>query len=574
MLNRKTKIKEFFSHYGILLILCFFGFVGISGLFYNYSLNTVGDEAPLTVATLRLIADQSLRPAYPTFYHMPLAVYFYLPVFVIFIFGLFWTGVFVDASSFKQFVILDYVKFFPLARLITLGLSLLSIYLIYRISWKLFKSRLAGVVSAYFLATSLLFIQMSHFGKVWIPQVFVVLVALYWITDLFLSQEPKIKIYCKSAFGVILALGTHFIGSLVYISFLIAHYFSNKKKSVREIVFDKKLLLANLLIVLAVLVIYYLNPYGFNNYGSQIMPSVQKATVPYDSIGGLSDINSQSLSTFVDKEFFYFKILWESEPLLLILGILGLGILFVKRRSLFYLLGSFIIIYYLSVSLLGQISFYILPIIPFLAISATAVFYFGQQYINKKWLLVILGFSMIITFIPVMVWSYRIHESSSRIQAMNFIYKNIPNGEKIINFDSYLTLNENRKSIEDIKKYTNFLIQKRAYLLTLPETRYPEPKYDVLTRAHYEAVPVELTDEDWHFVVMTWWNPAERINQLEKLKNSGFDKKPLLIKRFPNSATMDSVYIDLSSAMRHPLYSLFNQTSSGPIVDIYRVMSK
>ena len=217
------------------------------------------------MATLRLIADHSLRPAYPTFYHLPLAVYLYLPVFVIFIAGLFWTGVFHDISAFKQFVILDYFKFFPLARLVTLGLGLLSIYLIYKISQRLFKSQLAGVIAAYFLATSLLFVQRSHFGKIWLPQTFTIILALYWITDFYSTRQAGVKHYLKSALGVILALGTHLIGAIVYVSFIVAHYLRNKEKPLRAIVLEKKFWLVNLLIILAIPAIYYKNPYGFNH---------------------------------------------------------------------------------------------------------------------------------------------------------------------------------------------------------------------------------------------------------------------------------------------------------------------
>ena len=101
----------FLEKYGIVIILCFFIALTVTGIFYNYPLsNTVADETVLLAAALKMIADPSLRPDYPTMYHMPVGAYMYLPFFVILLAFLRLSGLFTSMEALKEFGILHYGK--------------------------------------------------------------------------------------------------------------------------------------------------------------------------------------------------------------------------------------------------------------------------------------------------------------------------------------------------------------------------------------------------------------------------------------------------------------------------------
>src|SRR3990167_7566636 len=221
------------ERYGIVYILVFFSVLALVGIFSSFSvLNLVGDETVLTVATLKMLAEKSLRPAYPTNYHMPFGVYIYLPFFIV-----------------------------------VLGVA--SVYLVYRICRKLFDNVFIALLAAFLLATSAMFLQLAHFGKVWMPQIFVIMLAFDFIAGLYKKEQPKLRDYFWPAFWTGVSFGTHFIGVLVYAPFLVVHYFKNREKKFAEIfIKNKNLWFANGVVVILIFLSFYLNPYGFINYAS------------------------------------------------------------------------------------------------------------------------------------------------------------------------------------------------------------------------------------------------------------------------------------------------------------------
>ena len=124
------KFTDLIINNALLIILGFFSLLCLAGIFYDYPLNTVGDESTLLAATLKMIGHYSLRPADPSFYHMPLVVYFYLPFVLIFLITLRVGGVFTSTQSIKEFVILDYYKLIPLARVLNIVLACPPIFVL------------------------------------------------------------------------------------------------------------------------------------------------------------------------------------------------------------------------------------------------------------------------------------------------------------------------------------------------------------------------------------------------------------------------------------------------------------
>jgi hypothetical protein len=184
--------------------------------------------------------------------------------------------------------------------------------------------------------------------------------------------------------------------------------------------------------------------------------------------------------------------------------------------------------------------------------------------------LAVIGLILAISFVPPIIWDYRLIQPSTIIEAKNWIYKNIPGGSRIIDFDFPLDLNENKQTVIDIKNTTEQFNIKRAYLYALPENDYPKPNYYLLYASYYEKVPRELLDKKYDYLIIVW-DTGDLNNKLKVLENLKLKQKYNLIKKFPENATENNFSMDMSD-MTNPIYNLiFKIRQNGPTVYIYKM---
>lgn len=567
---------DFIKKYGIIFILVFFVAISITGIFFNYPVSTtIGDETVLMAATLKMIAEPSFRPNYPTNYHMPFGAYIYLPFFVVFLVFLRLSGLFTGTEDIIAFGMLDYAKLLPVARFISVFLGAVSVYLVYKICERLFKSKFISLVAAFFLSTDLMFVYLSHFGKVWLPQIFVILIALYFIVVLYQKENVIWKDYLLAAFFTGVSFGTHFIGILIYFPFLVVHYLKNKSKKLNEIfIFNKYFWFSNLVIAGLMFLVYYLNPYGFINYGSY------SAVIATDVVGDSIGVGGGGVD-FLEGFTFYGIILWEYAPILTLIYLFAMIPLFLQRRDLFLILNSFVLGYYSVIGpLMGSVGHphphYVSPIVPFMAIVAA----YGIHYAYKKSAFVSISPKIRIAlmtplfvsflYLP-LLWDYTLIKPTTIIAARDWIYNNIPQEAGILNFYGYLQLNETRESIEDTSKYNpNFLIKRQKYLLSISDIDYPKPNYYVLVPTlYFDGVPKELLEKEFDYAILSWMNRNDYESVLRQAELFGVKEKNLL-KIFPTGATFDSSNSDIEN-IRHPLKNLPKLDYVGPIIAIYKL---
>ncbi|MDD4900817.1 MAG: glycosyltransferase family 39 protein [Patescibacteria group bacterium] len=569
----KVKLLNFLQAQGLRLIIIIFFIVGITGIFYDYSLNTGGDETVLMAAAIKMISEHTLRPNYPTFYHLPAGAYFYLLPFILFFILLRLLGVFTSLSSLKEFGTIDYLKFLPFARFLTVLMGMISIYFLYKITQKIFNNKWVSLLAAFFLSSSLMFVQVAHLARVWIPQVMTILLAFCLIIILYQRREDKLKDYLLVGLSIGLAFGTHVVGLAVYASFFTAHYLKNASKKIKDIfILNKYFWLVNLVIIMCYFLLFYLNPYGFKNYinkQGRILPNIS-----YLSQNNLSDdiANAGLHRDFFDKMAYYPNALLQHEPLLVLLSLLGFVILFLRERKIFYIIVSFIIVYYPVISFVGWEPRYILPVVPFMALAAGYGISALYKKINKAAVISSLVPIMIIIFAIPLIWDYRIIQPGTRLTARGWIYKNIPAGSSIINFDPALELNENQSCLADINKFaSSYFTKKRAYLLSQPEEEYPGPNYYVLNYGYFNDLPKELLNKKYDYLIIGWSDKAQLEKELDqaepfKLQNS-------LLKRFPESADENGRYQDWWD-MPRPIYTIIHDNIKAPVIDIYKLKSE
>ena len=166
--------------------------------------------------------------------------------------------------------------------------------------------------------------------------------------------------------------------------------------------------------------------------------------------------------------------------------------LFLQKRNLFFILCSFIFGYYFVIGpIVGSSSLkehYIVAIVPFMAIvSAYGIYYFYKNFFEEKANFVknifsggIKIFAFVAIFLyPVylaILWDYRVIQPSTQVLAQEWIHNHLPQGARIANFDTAISINETRRSIEDVSMYaSDFLLRKQAYLLSIDDDKYPKP---------------------------------------------------------------------------------------------------
>jgi len=555
----------------IIFILVLSFLLNIGGLFYAYPiLHLVWDETTVMGATLKMINNYSLRPAFAEFYHFALGVYIYLPFYLIFFLILFILGIVHSIDELRRMVILDFDSFkmlLPIARFISVIAGCWSVYLVYRISNLLFKERKRISLSAAFLtATSLMLVQLSHFGRIWIIQIWAILLGFYYLVWLLVKKKDKLINYLLAAFLTAVAFGLHGVGIILYFPFLFVHYHLNRGKKLFNIfIKNKKFWLANLVILALIGLFFFLNPYGYYNYYSD---GFVKA-ITGELNRAKADPNYNSLTYSI-------SFLLEYEPLLIILFLISLPILFFKQRRNLYLLFCFIVPYYIFLVPILKIdqARYIAPIIPFLGIIAAYGFVQIIERLSSrffKYALIIL-FSLLFLLMPV-YWNISLFKPNTYVLTKEWIENNLTSGQSIINFDSHLVLNENKRTIEVIEEYMiGSMNARRRYLLTRDEKSYLQPNYFILYQPN-SALLARLPDNflsqnKFDYLVISWWHNQEFKQMRQNMLNLDYQLE-LVQKFYPNQDNLDLT--DLVNNMRRPFWLLRNIRYTGPYIEIYKI---
>lgn len=573
------RLLNFLKTKALIFIMIFYFIIASSGIFFNYSLfNTTGDEAPLLSATLKMIADGSFRPNYPSFYHLGLGAYLYLPFFLIFLIGLRLSGLFPSFEAIKLFGQVEFARFLPLARFISVLTGLACLYLLFKICQKLFNNKFISLLAVFFLAFSLLFVQISHFARIWLPQVLTILLAFYFIIGLYQADKIRLRHYLLCGLGAGLAFGTHVVGVFIYFSFLAAHYFKNRDKKILKIIFNNYFWLANFLFLIIYFIVYYLNTYGFVHYLGGIFLNPNKMLNLSETFASLVNRpvrpGPEGTATITKSVIYYFTAFWQHEPWLLVLGLFGSILMFIKRRVLFIIIYSFIVIYLLAIfSISIKVARYLLPLLPFFAIMAA--YFLAWLYERIKYKKIFSGVVAVLCLLylyPALLWDYKFLLPASRLEAAHWIYNNLPPGESIINFDNHLELNENRQTLIDIKNYSQLFTKKRDYLLDSKDEIFPKPNYYIFTYLYYKKAPPEIINKKFNYLIISWLDKKNYDYWSSKLKYLNLAPKDLfLVKRFPANATFSDRGADLGDDLDRPLVNLWKLKQNGPIVDIYKI---
>ncbi len=555
------------KHKFIILILVTAFIIRLGAVDYGLPhLLAFGDEIVHIAAGFNLLAQKTLRANFNFYYVPPLFSYLLAPIFsLIGLFGIL-LGKFQGIADYQNFVLLKKEYFLAVSRIISAILGTGAVYLIYLLAKKIFSSQKISLIAALFLTFDFFSVHESQLGRFWMPLTFFFLAAAYFIYRLY--KEGDLKWYLLAGLMIGFGFGAGYAAIMMSLWFLISHL-SRKKEGF----WSKKLFAGAGLILGLTFLFSYLNPTAFiRQFGHMIFTigSFFGQNISFTEIDAPSQVQSAA---------YYFKLmigfLWHNSPLFFIFGLLGFLIIGFskKERLLKFLLIGVPVVYLFIITFLfsGIEGRYVLPAVPFFILAAS---YFivevsGRFKTSKlqKGLLAILVLTIgSYSFYISSAYALKLRRPDTRIQALNWIYKNFEPSSSIIMGEEYLELNETKESILFLKENNPSRVDtKRNHLLTLDEKEYPQPYYLVYHLGRLDSTKLDFQEIKPNYLIFSFWT-----KEIQKTINDYPYQKELIKKFYPKKEVSDLGNL-LNEPASRPFWTLNNIDYFGPYVEIYKL---
>src|SRR3990167_6793210 len=164
----------------LLLSILLIGLVlrGLNPTFGSPSLYVSNDEAIAHLSAFNMIIKKT--PISIANY-TPLGAYVQLPFLVASFLIMKILGLVSNAGDFELFVLTHEGYFLFIPRLISAFFGTLTILVIYKMTFALFKNRKTAIIAAFLTAVSFNLVHISHFGRPWSTSMFFFLLAVYFV---------------------------------------------------------------------------------------------------------------------------------------------------------------------------------------------------------------------------------------------------------------------------------------------------------------------------------------------------------------------------------------------------------
>lgn len=458
----------------------------VVGIGYGLPMWLIADEPPFVLGALQMIQLHTLIPAFhpeafTTLYYPPFLSYLYLIPFILLL-GvqfLLWHG---TAALFANHVLSDLTPFFMVARLWSVLLGTISIYLIYKISETLFASKLAARVSAFLLATSITHIGLSMVGRHWMPTSFIFLLTIYISTKESIPENRR-ALYCLIAAGIGAGFDTTAILALLP---ALWWYLTHGKTSFFKLLTDKLVLLGSGLFILLAALPTLLHP-GGNGFLTNVTLSNSGKTLA---------ALIESPLTVIGFNFF-------SEPVLVILSLMGLLFLCVSRpRFAVWALGwfvSFIAIFYIFFRLEPRFA------LPFMSLYALLGGYaYMRTYAMHRVAGVILLLLLLIPLVSAIRFSQLVLQNDNRVLASTWTALSLSAKDRMLVFASLTRLPTQSAAIDELRSIDPKAIRKvdeAQAALNLSDVPHTLTLYAVNNEKFFKMLPVYARDHQYTYVL-------------------------------------------------------------------------
>ena len=532
------------------IVIIFLAFIiRIAGISYGLPLWLIDDEPPFVLGAIKMIQLRALIPAFhqsefeKILYYPPYLSYLYIIPFIGII-GFQYLLHYKLGDLFIPFLVSDLSQFFMTARFIMTIVSLISIFLIYKIGKNLFFSEKIGAVAAFLLSTSLLHIMLSITSRHWLT------VSFFGLLIFFFLSSPKYESNKKYLIASAVAgIGMGFSAIIIaYLALIALWYLFAEKYPVPK------------MNILACVILF------------SIMAAFPLLLYP-QSLGFTRDVTTgapKTLTGIIVSPFLFLKPIALSEPILAFFAAIGLLALLFYRRSVF--IFFFTLIY--GYSALFYIAFrfehrFVAGLLPFIALLAAYGFNKISELLPKKSAYALL----IIPLIFSTQLSRVIANNDSRMAARNWIEKNIPTHEKILVYARLTRLSSDPTAIEEQRAIDNGSLRKvdEAEKALSPDNRntpifHALNLYSVNNEQFFNNISEYAEKNNYKYALIsdedfTWERKDFSIMQK-------FGKSGTLIKTF--GSYQPEYSISTTQLSGSPL-KLFKFSEFGPPLSLYKI---
>lgn len=407
--------------------------VRVLGISYALPQEFISDEFLMVAVSLKMLDEKTLRPYFgDIFYHQPLSAYISLGGIGAYLGWEMLAGKFTSLKAMADYYALNHAanarELLIVTRFLAVLFGVATVYLIYLIGRDLFGSRV-GLISAFFTAFDLLLIETNHTGRVWSFLVFFITLS-FWASVQVLKRG-SFKDYIFSAIASSLSLATLMPGVLSFFSSLIPNF------SLR----GKKIWTAFLILFFVGLASIYLNPRGL---GVIFLRFAEHGSIGASRVGWLHK--------FIDP----FVTLFNFMPAYFLLFFVALLILYKEDLKKFLLLASFPAAYYLFIGPLfsyGNVERALTPFAPYIIIGAAfaADRFFDRIRSKLLFSASILVLALYSIFFSVL-FDIKISRPDTRIEAIEWMKKNVPESENTSYYSRYIWGNESQDQFDAAEK--------------------------------------------------------------------------------------------------------------------------
>jgi hypothetical protein len=364
---------------------------------------------------------------------------------------------------------------------------------------------------------------------------------------------------------------------MFYPFFLIAHLLYVSKTKIKF--WDRKFIEANAWLFGLVAIFTFLNFYTVYKHFYDVLLALSKilgleeeilAVAPRIPSATMYDFSIFKNWIFIAKTIFY------NFPVVFLAAISGSVILFKKfkldARNIFLIILPWYAIFIFSFIFYHFLCRYTLPIIPFLIIVASYfVFWLWNNALWKKSKIILVAFIVMISFYSLAasgLYSLKLLKSYTLSLAVEWIYKNVPTGSRMM---SDLYLNSNKESLEFLEEHNmySWLDVRKKYLLQMPEEKYPQPNYFLIDTNLTNVSSLPIEDKKMDYAEVSFYSKQQENEAINNL--NVFGKREIVFSLYPKGEKKDTQSL-LNLQPHFFLKNIWETNYIGPNVEIYKII--
>jgi len=502
----------------------------------------------------------------PTQYPYVLPYVLFILYGVVFVLG-YLVGIFENMNDFKIFSFNNYYLFFLIARIFIAFVSS-SMVIVVAYAGRRTMDNSIGIASAFFTATSLMIVQMSHQARPHIVATFFIVMSFYCLTGVI--KERGRKNYLASWLFCALATSTVPYGLMSLVFPILSTFSLEKMKRIPLFIQGFVLFLVTNLFFFPSMIYRFRNLLNFS--GDRDVFSLYEGLVFKHSL-----INGKGFSKLMSWLFFY-------EPVLLIFALGGIVICIKGRKTNKNLFHALLYpLFFFCVYGMYEVIHprYIASMLPFLSLFSGYCLVLTWRYIYhlrlRRIRFIVMCLMAVLLFHP-LIQVFRLdlllHRIDTRALAEEWIEQNIENTKRIGIEAHGVELLPDEKSLK--KMYQDFrkkLGLKDLHLLshghlTKNRSRYHIVRFWYTPRYKSENIGEVLGKHTLDYIVIAKKWKKKR----DDLFYTSLRDQATMVKRIsPLLHSEQKAETSLPTELQNPLTGLWKVNRCGPIIEIFKV---